>query len=53
MLVEYQFEVEADSKADAKVAAESYDYWEDDTAYYGMYSCDVTEEWSDEEGDDE
>lgn len=45
VLVEYRFEIEADSQEEADRLAEEYAYWQDDTAYYGMYSCDVEEAW--------
>lgn len=44
-LVEYQFEVEADSQEEADKLAEEYEYWEDQTAYYGMYSIEVEEDY--------
>ena len=44
VLVEYQFEIEADSQEEADSLAEEYEYWNDDTAYYGMYSCEVEED---------
>jgi hypothetical protein len=43
-LVEYQWEVEADSQEEAEALAFEYEYWNDDTAYYGMYSCEVEED---------
>lgn len=44
MLVEYQFEVEASSDEEAERLAEEYEYWDDQTAYYGMYSMEVEED---------
>lgn len=45
-LVEYQFDVEADSQEEADRLAEEYEYWDDQSAYYGMYSLDVEEDFS-------
>lgn len=43
-LVEYQWEVEADSHEEAQALADEYEYWDDQTAYYGMYSMEVEED---------
>jgi hypothetical protein len=58
MLVEYQFEVEADSDSEADSLAGDYEYWDDQTAYYGVYSIEVEEDTryvgdGDEEAGDE
>ncbi len=44
ILVEYRWEVEADSQEEAQALADEYEYWEDNAAYYGMYSMDVEED---------
>lgn len=45
MLVEYQFEVEAETDEEAERLAEEYEYWDDQTAYYAVYSMDVEEDF--------
>lgn len=53
VLVEYQFEVEADTDEEAERLAEEYAYWDDDTAYSGMYSCEVEEDFDSRPEEDE
>jgi len=53
MLVEYVFEVEADTESEAESRAWEYDYEDDRSSYAGVYSIDVQEMDEEDESEDE
>ncbi len=53
MMVEYIFEVEADTHEEAHSLAWEYDYEDDRSSYAGVYSIDVDEVEEEDESEDE